>query len=373
MEKNMKRIGLVIPLLALGALPAKAAIAIQAWGGLGGKGVDLYTLTNAKGMQASITNYGGVITAIRVPGRDGKLTDVVQGFDRLEDYASPDYGGRYGAIIGRFANRIKDNTYQINHITYRISRDAYVLTESNNKPYDERVWAADPRGGDEPQLILSLLDRTGTMGFPGNLRVTVTYTLTKDNVLRIAYRAVSDKDTIISLTNHAYFNMAGDLSGPVLDQLLTVNANAITVGDEKNVPTGELRPVAGTAFDFRKPTPIGAHINDPDPAIQRAKGFDQNYAINGAPGTMRLAARLEDPKSGRAMEEWTTQAGVQVYSANYSPPPIGLAKGYQVHSAVALEAQAFPNAPNIPSFPSAFLKQDTSYGEITEYRFSVSP
>ena len=151
-------------------------------------------------------------------------------------------------------------------------------------------------------------------------------------------------------------------------------SDTITVGDEKtNTPTGEMRAVAGTAFDFRNATPIGKNINAPDPAIQRAKGYDQNYAINGKPGTMRFAARLEDPKSGRVLEEWTTQPGVQVYSANYSPPSVGLAKGYQVHSAVALEAQAFPNAPNIPSFPSAFLRQDTVYNQVTEYRFSVAP
>jgi aldose 1-epimerase len=211
------------------------------------------------------------------------------------------------------------------------------------------------------------------MGFPGTLRVTVTYTLTRGNVLRITYRAVSDKDTIISLTNHSYFNMAGDTSGPVLDQLLTLNADQITAVDEKNVPTGEMRNVAGTAFDFRRPTPIGTHVNDSDPAIQRAHGFDQNFAINGKPGTLRLAARLTDPKSGRTLEEWTTQAGVQVYSANYAPPSAALIKGYQIHSAVALEAQAFPNAPNIPSFPSALLRQDTVYNQTTEFRFSIAP
>ena len=352
-------------------LPADANITVKAWGGVGGKGVDLFTLTNANGMQASITNYGAIITAIRLPGWDGKLTNVVQGFDSLADYTSPDYKGRYGAVIGRFANRIKDNSYEINHIRYRVARDAYVLNEAENKPYDERVWDASPRDGEQPQLVLSLLDRSGIMGFPGNLHVTVTYTLTRNNTLRIAYHAVSDRDTIISLTNHSYFNMAGE--GPVLDQLLSVNADQITAVDEKNVPTGEMRNVAGTAFDFRRPTPVGAHINDPDPAIQRAHGFDQNYAINGKPGTLRLAARLEDPKSGRVLEEWTTQAGLQVYSANYPPPNVALIRGYGIHSAVALEAQAFPNAPNIASFPSALLRQDTDYNQITEFRFRVLP
>ena len=355
------------------SLQAEAAITVKAWGGVGGKGVDLFTLANANGMQVSVTNYGAIITAIRMPGRDGKLADVVQGFDSLADYTSLDYKGRYGATIGRFANRIKDNTYQIDRVQYRVARDAYVLNEAENKPYDERVWDAAPKDGQEPQLVLSLLDRSGTMGFPGNLHVTVTYTLTRNNSLRIAYHAVSDKDTIISLTNHSYFNMAGDASGPVLDQLLTVNADQITAVDEKNVPTGEMRNVAGTGFDFRRPTPIGTHINDPDPAIQRAHGFDQNYAINGKPGTLRLAARLTDPKSGRTLEEWTTQAGLQVYSANYAPPSVALIKGYQIHSAVALEVQAFPNAPNIPSFPSALLPQDTEYRQLTEFRFSIAP
>jgi aldose 1-epimerase len=369
----MRSIIAAVGLLLAAVLPAEAKIAVQAWGGVRGEGVDLFILTNARGMEVKITNYGAVITSIRVPGRDGRMANVVQGFDSLADYTGPDYKGRYGAVIGRFANRIKDNSFEINNVRYRISRDAYVLKESNNRPYDERVWSADPHDGAEPQLVLSLTDRNGTMGFPGTVKVTVTYTLTRNNVLRIAYRARSDKDTIFNLTNHAYFNMAGDTSGPVLDQLLTVNADAITAVDEKNVPTGEMRRVAGTAFDFRKPTPIGTHINDPDPYIQRAGGFDHNFALNGKPGTMHLAARLEDTKSGRVLEEWTTQPGLQVYSANYQPPSVAAAKGYAVHSSVALEAQGFPNAPNIPSFPSTFLRRDDVYNEVTEYRFSVAP
>jgi aldose 1-epimerase len=364
----MKNIILAFALLA--AAPVQARITTQAWGGVDGQGVDLFTLTNKNGMEAKITNYGGTITAIRVPDRAGRMASVVQGFDSLDDYAGPGHGGRYGALIGRFANRIKNNTFAIGGVNYKISRDAYNYTDFN-KPYDERVWAAVTRDGEEPQLELNLLDRSGTMGFPGTLHVRVTYTLTRDNALRITYHAVTDADTVIALTNHAYFNMAGDLSGSVLDQLLTVNGDFITAGDETNTPTGEMRAVAGTAFDFRKPTPIGAHIGDPDPAIVRARGYDQNYAINGKPGVLRFAARLEDPKSGRVLEEWTTQPGVQVYSANYSPPPAALAKGYQVHSAVALEAQGFPNAPNIPAFPSTLLRPNQSYEQVTEYRFSV--
>ena len=358
-------------LLLLAAAPAaQAAITSTAWGGVDKQGVDLFTLTNKSGMEVKITNYGGTITSIRVPGQGGQVTNVVQGFDSLDDYAGPGHGGRYGAIIGRFANRIKNNSFAIDGVSYKIGRDGYNYADFN-KPYDERVWTATRHDGDEPRLDLTLVDRKGTMGFPGTLHVTVTYTLTRGNALRITYHAVTDADTVIALTNHAYFNMAGDLSGPVLDQLLTVNGDFITAGDESNTPTGEMRAVAGTAFDFRNPTPIGKNIDAPDPAIVKAKGYDQNYAINGKPGVLRFAARLEDPKSGRVLEEWTTQPGVQVYSANYSPPPAGLAKGYQKHSAVALEAQGFPNAPNIPSFPSTLLRPNQSYEQVTEYRFSV--
>ena len=351
------------------SLPANAAITKQAWGGVGEKGVDLYVLTNARGMEVKISNYGGIITSIRVPDRTGKLENVNLGFDRLEDYLSPGYGGRYGALIGRYANRIKNNSFRLGGVEYRVTREAYNTSE--NKPFDERVWDASVTSGDEPELTLSLLDRAGTMGFPGNLRVRVMYTLTKDNVLRITYYASTDKPTVVSLTNHAYFNLAGDLSGSVLDHMLTVNADTITAVDESNTPTGEIRPVTGTAFDFRTPTAIGARIKDAHPAIVRARGYDQNYVINGTPGTLRLAARLEDPKSGRMMETWTTQPGMQVYTANYSPPPVALAKGYRVQGGVALETQAHPNSPNIPSFPSTQLSPGQQYRQITEYRFSA--
>lgn len=367
----MKLVTLATLALIAVAPAAQAGIAVTAWGGIGKEGVDLYTLTNKNGMEVKITNYGAIITAIKVPDRGGQMADVAQGYESLAEYTSPNYGGRYGAVIGRFANRIKGNRFSIGGVEYRVGRNIDGHEPGTDKPYDERVWKANPFDGDEPRLILDLIDRAGTMGYPGTLRVRVTYTLTADNTLRIAYHAVTDRPTPVSLTNHSYFNLAGDTSGSVLDQLLTVNADFITAGDETNTPTGEMRAVAGTAFDFRTATPIGKNITAPDPSLVRAKGFDQNYAINGKPGSLRFAARLEDPKSGRVLEEWTTHDGVQVYSANYSPPPVGLAKGYAVHGAVALEAQGFPNAPNIPSFPSTQLSPGQSYDEITEYRFSV--
>lgn len=346
------------------AAPASAAITSQDWGAWDGRNVRLYTLTNAAGTEVKIANYGGVITSIRVPGRDGTFADVVEGFDSLDGYAGPGAGGRYGALIGRFANRIKDQTYVLDGVTYHVTRDGM--------PYDRRVWDARAVDGPEPQLVLHLTDPDGTMGFPGTMQVTVTYTLTARNVLRIHYHATTDKPTVASLTNHSYFNMAGGPGATILNQLLTMNADRYTIADEKNVPTGEIRDVAGTPFDFRRATPIGAHINDPDPMLRRAGGYDHNFVINGAPGTLRPAARLEDPVSGRVLEEWTTEAGVQVYTANYPPSAAAKAKGYQVHGAVALEAQAFPNAPNVPRFPSALVMPGKPLDEITEFRFSAA-
>jgi len=345
-------------ILMMLSVPAQAKITRDDWGtSPEGEKVSLFTLTNPKGLEARISNYGGIIQSIKAPGRDGATANVVQGFDTIEGYTRA--GGRYGATIGRFANRIKDQTYTLEGTTYHVTRDG--------KPYDLRVWDATPVNGAEPRLILKLDDPDGAMGFPGHVKVTVTFTLTARNALHIDYRASTDKPTVMSLTNHSYFNMAEADAPSVLDQLLTLNADNITAGDASNTPTGELRPVPGTAFDFRTPTQIGARINDPDPLLVQAKGYDQNYAINGVPGTMRLAARLEDPKSGRVLEEWTTQAGVQVYTANYATRD----KGFGQHSAVALEAQAFPNAPNIPAFPSAEVTPRRPLHEITEFRFLI--
>ena len=339
------------------ALPAEAGVTASPWGSHDGQEVRLYTLTNKSGITARITNYGGIIVSITAPDRDGKSADVVQGFDQLADY---DADARRGAVIGRYSN-LKNDTYQLDDVTYHVTRDG--------KPYNERVWTARMRDGAEPQLILDLVDPDGSMGFPGTVHVTVTYTLTGENVLRLDYRVTTDKDTVVNLTNHSYFNMAG--AGTVLDQLLTLNADAITPGDEHGRPDGELRPVAGTPFDYRKPTAIGRQIDAPDPMLQRSHGYDVNFVINGTPGTLRLAARLEDPQSGRVLEEWTTQPGVQVYSSNANPKGAVAAKGYAQHSAVALEAEHAPNAPNIASFTSPVVTPAKPLHEVTEFRFLV--
>jgi len=339
------------------ALPAQAGITASPWGIHNGQEIRLYTLTNKSGITARIANYGGIIVSIMAPDRDGKIADVVQGFDRLADY---DGDARRGAVIGRYSN-LKNDSYQLDGMTYHVTHDG--------KPYNERVWTAEMRDGAEPQLVLELVDPDGSMGFPGNVRVTVTYTLTSDSILRLDYRASTDKDTVINLTNHSYFNMAG--AGTVLDQLLTLNADAITPGDEHGRPGGELRPVAGTPFDYRKPTAIGRQIDVPDALLQRSRGYDVNFVINGKPGTLRPAARLEDLTSGRVLEVWTTQPGLQLYSSNADARGAAAAKGYVQHSAVALEAEHAPNAPNIPSFISPVITPAKPFHEITEFRILV--
>lgn len=353
-----------ICLLAL-TVSVQAKVVSKPWGTRDSQAVTLYTITNANGLEANITNYGAILVGVRAPDRHGVFAQVVQGFDSLADYTSDDYLGRgahYGAVLGRYANRIKNETYVLDGVTYHRTKQG--------RPFGERVWTAQIKDGAEPSLILTLTDSDGTMGFPGTVQAQVIYTLTHNNVLRLDYRATSDRSTIVNMTNHAYFNLAG--SGTVLDHLLTINADAITPGDETNTPTGEVRDVTGTVFDFRRPMRIGARIDAPDPLIQLVHGYGVNYRLNGQPGVLRLAARLEDPASGRVMEEWTTQSDMQLYSGNYMPPKVALKKGYRQRSGVALEAERAPNSPNLPQFASPLVTPRMPLHEITEFRFGVS-
>ena len=351
--------------LLLPATPALAAVSSQPWGSREGQPVALYTLTNAGGLEARITNYGAILVGVRAPDRSGKIAQIVQGFDSLADYTSPDYLGRgahYGAVLGRYANRIKNETYVLNGVTYHRTKAG--------QPFDERVWTASLKDGAEPSVTFRMTDPDGAMGFPGTVQASVTYTLTRNNVLRLDYRAATDKPTIVNMTNHAYFNLAG--AGTILDHVLTINADAITPGDATNTPTGEVRPVTDTVFDFRKPMRIGDHIDDPEPLLTLVHGYGVNYRLDGRPGTLRLAARLEDPASGRVMEEWTTQSDMQLYSGNYMPPKVAIDKGYRQRGGVALEAERAPNSPNIPAFASPVVRPGKPLHEVTEFRFGVT-
>ncbi len=359
--------------------PLQAAISSQPWGTTAddGRAANLYTLTNAKGMRVRITNYGGVIVSIDVPGQGGKTADVVQGFDSLADYTSADYirnNGHYGSIIGRFANRIRSASITLDGKNYALDADKNGdLDQGGTMAYFRQVFSATPHDGAEPSLVLTHTDPDGFMGFPGTVQVTVTYTLTRNNALRIDYRATTDKKTVINLINHSYFNMAGDASGPVDHQLLQVFAHHVTPIDDRSIPTGEIRDVAGTDFDFTKPVALGPRLASTDPQIAIKKGLDHNFVIDGAPGHLRPAVRLTDPASGRRLEVWTTQPGVQIYSGNSVRPKVALAKGYVPHGAISFQTQHYPDSPHHPNFPSTELVPGQTFHEITEFRFSVVP
>jgi aldose 1-epimerase len=360
------------------AAPAQAGIASHPWGATAddGRKADLFTLTNPAGMEAKITNYGGVIVSLKVPGRDGTMANVVQGFDRLADYTSADYiktHGHYGAIIGRYANRIRGAKITLAGKTYALDPDGNGDADHGGEmAYFRQVFDASMKDGPELSLVLTRTDPDGFMGFPGTVKVTVIYTLLKSDTLRIDYRATTDKPTVINLTNHSYFALQGE-HGPatVDDQVMTLFAShylpVTTSGGA--VPTGEIRSVAGSPFDFTHPSVIGPHLAAP----QMGKGLDNTYVIDGPPGILRIAARLDDPHSGRRLEVWTTQPGMQVYSANGVRPKVALARGYVPHGAMSFQTQHYPDSPNHANFPSTELQPGQVFYQVTEFRFSVLP
>lgn len=360
------------------AAPAAARIVSQPWGTTAddGRKADIYILTNASGMEVRISNYGGVIVSLHAPGRDGRMANVVQGFDTLTDYTSADYirtHGHYGAIIGRYANRIKGAKVTIDGKVHALEADINGDADHGGEmAWFRQLFTAQANDGPEPELILRHADPDGFMGFPGTVQLTVTYTLTRNNVLRIDYRATTDKPTIINATNHSYFNLAGEGPGTVDFQRMRLFAGSylpVTQGVGP-VPTGEIRPVANTPFDFRELSMIGPHLNTPI----MGRGLDHTYVIDGAAGTLRPAARMEDPGSGRALDVWTTQPGVQVYSANGVRPKVALeGKHYVPHGAMSFQTQHYPDTPNHPNFPTVELRPGRPFHEITEFRFSVMP
>ena len=352
--------------------PARAGITETAWGKTAddGRPASLYTLTNANGMEVAITNYGATIVSIRLPAAGGGKVDVVQGFDSLTDYTSADYiaaNGHYGTTIGRFANRIRGAQIALDGQTYRLDPDKNSdLDQGGRMAYFRQVFRGRARDGAEPSLVLTHTDPDGFMGFPGKVEVTVTYTLTRANVLRIDFAATTDKKTVINIINHSYFNLAG--SGLVDGETLQLFAHAYTPIDEHSIPTGEIRNVARTDFDFTTPQLLGPRMNSATPEIAAKKGLDHNFVIDGTPGKLRIAARLQDP-SGRVLELYTTQPGMQVYSANSVRPRVAKDKGYLPHSAISFQTQHYPDSPNHPNFPTTIVTPDHPFHEVTELRF----
>jgi aldose 1-epimerase len=335
------------------------------------KPVDLYTLTNSHGMEAKITNYGGILVSLKVPDRQGKLTDVVLGYDNLDAYLKNN-GPHFGSTIGRYGNRIAKGSFKLNGKEYTLARNnGPNHLHGGVKGFDKVVWRAEGlQGSAGPALSLKYLSKDGEEGYPGNLSVNVIYTLTDANELKIDYSATTDKDSVVNLTHHSYFNLAG--TGNILNHELMLAADRFTPVDAGLIPTGELKSVKGTPFDFTTPTAIGARIGQADEQLKLGRGYDHNFVLNGGGGSLALAARVSEPTSGRVMEVHTTEPGIQFYTGNFLDGTITGKGGqvYQQRAAFCLETQHFPDSPNHPTFPSTTLKPGQKYETSTVYKFT---
>ena len=338
-----------------------------------GEHVEIYELTNANGVEARITTYGAAVVSLKVPDRDGRMDDVVLGFEALDGYTK---GDRYfGAMIGRFANRIGKGRFMLNGTEYKLAtNDGENHLHGGIKGFDKALWKANPViAREESGLELTYLSRDGEEGYPGNLSVKVTYTLNDRNELRLECGATSDRDTVVNLTNHCYFNLAGQGEGDILAHELMMDAELVAPVDAGLIPSGGLRSVKGTPFDFTEMTAIGARINQDDEQIRFAGGYDHNFALKGETGTLRKAAKVREPSTGRAMGVWTTQPGLQFYSGNFLDGR-STGKGGKVYKhryGFCLETQHFPDSPNNPNFPSVVLRKGRHYQTTTVYRFSA--
>jgi len=351
-----------------------ASISAKSWGKADGKAVSLYTLTNSKGLVAKITNFGGTVTSLLVPDKSGKLVDVVLGYDALKEYKANQGGTYFGALIGRYGNRIAKGHLVVDGKAYQLF--------INNKPntlhggkvgFNERVWTATPeQTPDGPSLTLTYLSPDGEENFPGNLTVKVVYTLLNTNGLKIDYTATTDKDTNINLTNHSYFNLDGAGTSTILDHKLTINADKYTPVDSTSIPLGKLAGVAGTPFDFRTAHTIGSRINETNEQLGFGKGYDHNWVLNSpVSGDVKKAVTVVGPKTGIVMEVLTDQPGVQFYSGNFLKGDIIGKKGlaYDHRAGLALETQHFPDSPNEPSYPTTLLKPGVTFHSTTIYHF----
>jgi len=339
-----------------------------------GQAVELFTLTNAHGLEARVISYGGIIVSLRVPDNKGQLGDIVLGHDQLEGYIKqPSY---FGCIVGRYGNRIAKGQFTLDGKTYKLA--------TNNGPnhlhggvrgFDKVLWKAEPfedkRG---VGVLLSYTSADGEEGYPGKLGASVTYTLSDRDELSFEYYATTDKPTPVNLTQHTYFNLAGDGARDVLDHQLTIEADRYTPVDETLIPLGTLAPVSGTPFDFRKPFAIGARINDKDEQLERGKGYDHNFVLRRNGTGLERAVRVTEPTTGRVMEVLTTEPGVQFYSGNFLDGTVTGKSGhvYKQRYGLCLETQHFPDSPNQPSFPSTILRPGKEYRSRTVLAFSTA-
>jgi len=337
-----------------------------------GTPVSLFSLCNSNGLEVRITNFGGIITGFDAPDRHGRLDDVILGYDDLAGYVANVGNPYFGALIGRFGNRIARGQFSLNGKSYQLpTNNAPNSLHGGDVGFDRRVWDAELNGH---SLRLSLVSADGDQGYPGELAVTVVYTIDDDDALTIDYTATTTADTVVNLTNHAYFNLAGAASGDILSTLLTIDADRFTPVDATLIPTGELRGVEGTPFDFRTATAIGDRIDQGGEQLECAGGYDHNWVLNGEAGTLRLVATACDEHSGRVLEVLTTEPGVQFYSGNFlNGATVGKGgKAYRHRNGFCLETQHFPDSPNQPTFPSTVLRPGETYRSTTVYRFKTA-
>lgn len=338
-----------------------------------GRPVELYTLTNENGVEVKITNYGGIITSILVPDKQGNIEDVVLGFESLEGYLQEDVP-YFGAIVGRYGNRIAEGKFKLEGETYQLA--------VNNGPnhlhgglvgFDKVLWQAEEvETANAVGLKVHYLSKDMEEGYPGNLSVEVIYTLNNANELAIEYSATTDKKTIVNLTNHSYFNLTGNIERDILEHEVMINADKFVPVDSILIPDGELRKVEGTPFDFTQPTAVGKRIETDDQQLAYGLGYDHCWVLNGAEGEMKLAASVYEPISGRFMEVRTTEPGIQFYSGNFLDGSLsGKGVSYDYRYGLCLETEHFPDSPNQPEFPSVVLEAGETYQTKTSYTFSV--
>lgn len=371
--------GTVFLAAALVASAASTGVTVVPFGRMpDGRAVSLYTLVNARGMRADITDYGAIIVRLYTPDRHGRLDDIVLGFDTLDRYlAAKTY---FGAVIGRVANRIAHGRFTLDGRTYQLATNNTpggipCHLHGGNVGFDKVLWQAEPLpAGDTPGVRLTYRSPDGDEGYPGNLTATVTYRLGEDNSLRIDYAATTDRPTPVSLTQHSYFNLKGEGSGDILGHRLIIHASRLTPVDAGLIPTGALAAVRGTQFDFTTQHAIGERVNASDPQLELAGGYDHNWVLDHTGAGLELAASVSDPTTGRTMAIWTTEPGLQFYSGNFLDGQSVGKRGhaYPYRGGFCLEAQHFPDSPNEPAFPSVVLRPGQTYRSETVYRFGAN-
>lgn len=338
-----------------------------------GASVEQYTLKNANGVEMNVITYGGRITSLKVPNKKGTLENVVLGFDNFEDYEKDN--PFFGALIGRYGNRIAKGKFNLEGNEYTlVTNDGSNHLHGGDEGYDRVIWTAEPiEGTDNSSLKLTYLSKDGEEGYPGNLNITVVYTLTKENAVEVTYEAITDKTTVVNLTQHAYFNLTGDFSEDILNHNIAINADAYLPVDATLIPTNEIRKVVGTPFDFNKGKKIGKEINEDSEQLKLGKGYDHCWVLNGEKGDLRFVASAYEETSGRFMEILSEEPGIQFYTGNFLDGTLPMPNGgtYAYRTGFCLETQHFPDSPNQNNFPSVILKPEDMYKTKTIFKFSV--